>query len=61
MIPPGAEARSCRGTPAEVMDREGLAGTTWGNEMADDVWMDEAGTSWGTDRGTNFAGTVDFT
>lgn len=41
----GAEVRICKGTPAEGMDREGLAGTTCGKEMVDDVWMGETGTS----------------
>lgn len=33
----GAEVRICSGTPAEGMDRDGLAGTTCGKEMADEV------------------------
>lgn len=41
----GAEARICRGTPADGMDREGPAGTTWGKEMPEEVWTGDTGTS----------------
>lgn len=38
------------------MEREGPAGTTWGKEMVGEAWMEETGTSCGTERGTNCAG-----
>ena len=56
--PAGPDVRICKGTPAEGMEREGLAGTTCGNEMVDEVWMGETGTSWGMERGTSWAGVV---
>lgn len=46
------EVRICRGTPAEGTDSGGGAGTTWGKEMEEEVWIGETGTSWGMDRGT---------
>lgn len=52
----GAEVRICNGRRAEGMEIEGLAGTTCGKEMVEEVWMEETGTSWGTESGTSCAG-----
>lgn len=41
----GAVVRICKGSPADGMESEGLAGTTWGKEMVEEVWMVDTGTS----------------
>jgi len=45
VTPGGAEVRICKGTPAEGMEREEVAGTTWGKDIVEEVWMGETGTS----------------